>query len=139
MATVESVIVDTNVFIYLVRGSSAKAAKYAPQVDGKRMILSFATVAELWRGAATRNYGDASRKRLAADIDVAIVVPPNDELSKRWGELTAEARAKGHALGQPAQTHDAWVAATAQLYDLPILTDDSDFAGFSGLTLLSPV
>lgn len=139
MATVESVIVDTNVFIYLVRGSSVSAAKYAPQVEGKRMVLSFATVAELWRGAATRNYNEESRKRLAADIDVAIVVPPNEELTKHWGELTASARAEGHALGQAAQSHDAWVAATAQLYDLPILTDDSDFQGFPGLTLLSAV
>ena len=136
MASVEAIVVDTNAFIYLTRGSSAIASTYGPHVDGKRMVLSFATVAELWRGAATRNYNDKSRRHLAADIDVTIVVPPNDELTKLWGELTAEARSMGHALGQPAQTHDAWVAATARLYNLAILTGDSDFKGFPSLTLL---
>jgi predicted nucleic acid-binding protein len=136
MATVDAIVVDTNVFIYLTRGASEKAAQYAPFVNDKRIVLSFATVAELWRGAVTQQYGDAKRKRLAADIDVAIVVPPDDALSRRWGEITAKARALGHALGQKAQNHDAWVAATAQLYELPLLTEDSDFRGFPDLKVL---
>lgn len=136
MATVDAIVVDTNVFIYLTRGASKKADEYAKFVNDKRIVLSFATVAELWRGAATREYGEAKRKRLAADIDVAIVVPPDDALSRQWGEITASAKALGHALGQKAQNHDAWVAATALLYDLPLLTEDSDFVGFPDLRLL---
>ncbi|HWO83966.1 MAG TPA: PIN domain-containing protein [Solirubrobacterales bacterium] len=136
MASVDAILVDTNVFIYLMRGASDKASEYAPFVNGKRIVLSFVTVAELWRGAITQNYGDAKRKRLAADIDVAIVVPPDEALSRMWGELTARARTLGHALGQKAQNHDAWIAATAELYELPLLTEDSDFSGFPSLTLL---
>jgi predicted nucleic acid-binding protein len=136
MATVDAIVVDTNVFIYLTRGGSDKAAEYGSFVNGKRIVLSFATVAELWRGATTQGYGDKKRKRLAADIGVAIVVPPNEALSRLWGEITARGRSLGHALGQKAQNHDAWVAATAQLYELPLLTEDSDFQGFPNLSVL---
>jgi predicted nucleic acid-binding protein len=50
--------------------------------------------------------------------------------------LTNQARNMGHALGQPAQKHDAWIAATALLFDIPLLTEDGDFQGFPGLKLL---
>lgn len=65
-----------------------------------------------------------------------MVVAPTHELTRRWAELTDDAKRRGHALGQPAQKHDAWVAATALLYDVPLLTADSDFAGYPGLRLL---
>lgn len=136
MATVDAIVVDTSAFIYLTRGASPKASEYAPFVNEKTIVLSFATVAELWRGAITQNYGEKKRKRLAADIGVAIVVPPNEPLSRLWGEITAKGRALGHPLGQKAQSHDAWVAATAQLYELPLLTEDSDFQNFPDLSLL---
>jgi len=129
------VLVDTNAFINLTRGR-ARSQHLVPYVEGKRLVMSFVTVAELRRGGRTRGYGDASWRQLEADIATAVVVPPDDDLSHEWARLTAEARRAGHALGQKAQQHDAWIAATSRVHGLPILTEDQGFEDFPGLTLL---
>ena len=131
------VLVDTNAFIHLTRGRS-KAEALRPFVERSRMVLSFVTVAELRLGAEVRGYNEESRRRMESEIGGSVVVPPTDELSHEWARLTCEARAMnpGHALGQQAQAHDAGVAATARLFDLPLLTEDGDFGGFPGLRLL---
>ena len=131
------VLVDTDAFIHLSRGK-ARVAELAPHVAGRRVVISFATVAELRRGAYAMGYSGDSRRRLEADVSAAIVVAPTSELTDEWARLSDEARKMGHALGQKAQAHDAWIAATGRLYGLPILTDDSHFENFPGLTLLPP-
>src|SRR5690349_1989827 len=100
------VVVDTDVFIWLVRGEKDAAAKYGKYVDGRRLILSFSTVAELWLGAEVQGYGEKRRKRLSAEIAATAVVQPTAEITQEWSILTAEARKIGHALGQKEQAHD---------------------------------
>lgn len=131
------VLVDTNAFIHLTRGR-ATAERLRPFVETSRIVLSFVTVAELRLGAHVREYNDDSRRRMEGEIGGSIVVPPTDELSREWARVVGAARSMspGHALGQPAQAHDAWVAATALLFGLPLLTEDGDFAGTPGLRLL---
>ena len=131
------VVVDTDIFIWLTRGKQ-QAARYAPLIVGKRMVLSFATVAELWRGAYAQGYNDASQRKLEADTGLAVVVQPTSELMHEWARLTNDARAAGHPLGQKAQAHDAWVGATARHIGLPLLTDNRrHFEGISGIELVA--
>lgn len=135
MAT-QHLVVDTDIFIWLTRGKK-QAASYAPLVTGKRMVLSFATVAELWRGAHTQKYGASSKTKLEADIGLAVVVPPSNELTHEWARITAQARSEGHPLGQKAQAHDAWVAATARHFEIPLLTGNrAHFQDVEGLLLV---
>lgn len=129
------ILVDTNAFINLTRGRK-RSAHLIPLVAGKRVVLSFVTVAELRRGAYTVGYSAESWRQLDADLWRAVIVPPDDDLSHEWARLTFEARKLGHALGQKGQAHDAWIAATARLHGLPLLTEDGGFNGFPGLTLL---
>lgn len=129
------IVVDTDVFIWLSRGRK-QAERFAPIVEGRRVVLSFATVAELWRGANARGYGDDSRRKLQAEVSLAAVVQPTEAITQEWARLTNEARQLGHPLGQAAQTHDAWVAATALHFGLELLTDNTKhFKGLEGLTL----
>ena len=130
------ILVDTDIFIWITRGKSS-AAPYAPLVNGKRIVLSFTTVAELWRGAYARGYGDESQRKLETEIALAVVVPPTNALMHEWARLTNEARRIGHALGQNPQAHDAWVAATARHFELPLLTNNRrHFEGISDLELV---
>jgi predicted nucleic acid-binding protein len=131
------VVVDSDAFVHLSRGK-ARAAVLAPYVRGRRMVLSFATVAEVRRGAYRLGCNEESWRRLEADIAAAVVVAPTNDLSHEWARLTNQARGMGLALGQGSQAHDAWVAATGRFYGLPILTDDTDFNGYPGLVLLPP-
>jgi len=132
----QHLVIDTDIFVWLTRGKK-QAAPYAPLVTGKRLVLSFATVAERWRGAYTQKYGAASKKKLEADIGLAVVVPPTNELTHEWARLTASARSGGHPLGQKSQAHDAWVAATARLFGIPLLTgNQTHFKDVDGLQLV---
>lgn len=131
------VVVDTDVFIWLTRGKQ-QAARYAPLIAGKRMVLSFATVAELWRGAYAQGYNEASQRKLEADMGLAVIVQPTSELTHEWARLTNAARTEGHALGQKAQAHDAWVGATALHFRVPLLTDNRrHFERISGIELVA--
>jgi predicted nucleic acid-binding protein len=65
------VVVDTDIFIWITRGQK-RAKGYLELTRGKRMVLSFAAVAELWRGAYARGYNERSRERLRTDIRAAV-------------------------------------------------------------------
>jgi predicted nucleic acid-binding protein len=131
------VLVDTSAFINLTR-SRSRAAVLRPYVEASRVVLSFVSVAELRRGARRRGYNQDSWRRMELEITGAVVVPPTDDLSNEWARLSDDARQQGHPLGGKAHAHDGWIAATARLYDLPLLTEDGDFEGFGGLRLLPP-
>lgn len=57
------VIVDTDVFSYLLRRQNADV--YQPHLTGVVPVLSFASVAELYSGAAQANWGEGRRRDLA--------------------------------------------------------------------------
>ena len=128
------IVVDSDAFIWLTRGKR-RAADLRPFVEERRIVLSFVSVAELRRGAIRLGYNEESRRRMEEEIAATLVVAPNDALSNEWARVSDHARHLGHALGQSAQAHDAWVAATALYYRLPVLSLDSDFDGFPGLVL----
>jgi predicted nucleic acid-binding protein len=61
-------------------------------------------------------------------------LPVSRELCRKWAEVTFAARRQG----QPIQTADAWIAASALLYQAPLITNNgSDYAMVPGLTILS--
>jgi predicted nucleic acid-binding protein len=57
-------------------------------------------------------------------------------LIDEYGRVYADARANGLALGAPAQANDRWIAATARLLAVGLLTRNRrDFHGLPGLVL----
>lgn len=129
------VLLDTDTFSRLSR-SPAWATRLAPWLDGAEATLSFVTVAELHFGAAKAGWGDARIGRLEADIRRYGLLPVDNELPRVWGRLRADAVRLGHPLGQPAQANDAWLAACAVHYGVPLLTGNRrHFAKFPPLRL----
>jgi predicted nucleic acid-binding protein len=63
-----------------------------------------------------------------------VLYPFDRSLCWRWAEVTDSARRNG----RPIQTADAWIAATALLAGVPLVTHNpADYAGVSGLIVLS--
>lgn len=56
----ERVVVDTDVVSFHCKNDS-RFASYAPQLDGKQLVLSFMTIAELWLWQELRNWGQRRR------------------------------------------------------------------------------
>lgn len=63
-----------------------------------------------------------------------VIVPSSRDLVLKWAEIMVAARRAGRRL----ETADAWIAATAVLYDAPLVTHNaSDYAGVPGLKLIT--
>ena len=55
-------------------------------------------------------------------------------LCRKWAAVTAAARANGRPIG----CADAWIAATALLHEIPLITHNrNDFSSVSGLEVIS--
>lgn len=128
------VLVDTDVLSYLLRNDS-RAAQFAPLLEGSVIVVSFQTVAELYRWALERGFGERRMQELEGLLRRLVVVPSSNALCAEWAAIHAGARARGRTVSP----QDAWIAATARLYDLPLLRKNRrDFEQVDGVTLLEP-
>ncbi len=124
-------IVDTSVVSYVFNRDS-RAAFYLPKMNGKRLIISFQTLEELWFGAAKDGWGSRRKGELSRHLGDYAIVWSNPELARISAELRAERRSAGREL-KPA---DAWIAATALLLTCPLASHDTDFVGVPKLDLI---
>ena len=126
-------LVDTDVLSLLYKRDS-RASLYESHVAGRLLGISFMTLAELERWAIERSWGAWRRWELADFLKKFIILPANRELCCQWGEVSFQGRQRG----RPIQTADAWIAATALLYEVPLITHNRrDYEGIAGLELIS--
>ncbi len=130
-----TVLPDTDVVSYLLKGDT-RAAGYAQLIQGQRIALSFMSVAELFQWASMRKWGTRRISHLEQTIASYVVVPADLEMCRIWGRVRSERQ----STGQPISPQDAWIAATALLHNLPLLTHNAnDFANISGLDVRTSV
>jgi tRNA(fMet)-specific endonuclease VapC len=124
------VLVDTDVFSYILKGD-LRAQLYRGHVHNKSVHLSFMTVAELYRWTLARDWGPERIESLGFSIAACTVLTEDTETRWNWARIMA-------AKGRPRSSSDAWVAAIALRYDLPLITHNAaDFIGIDGLTVIS--
>ena len=130
---ISAVAVDTDVVSYLHKGDT-RADLYRSHVDSKILLISFMTVAELERWVLVRKWGERRRHDLEVFLRRFTVIESDRELCKKWAATTQIARLAGMPIG----TADAWIAATALLYGVPLVTHNkADYAGVTGLNIVS--
>ena len=67
-------------------------------------------------------------------VDTDVVMPYDRALCLWWAEACCSAQRNGYVV----ETADAWIAATALLHDIPLVTNNpDDFRGIDGLTILT--
>jgi predicted nucleic acid-binding protein len=129
----DAVVVDTDVVSYQFKGDT-RARAYRAHLRGRRLVISFMTLAELERWALERNWGPRERARLRRFLLRFTLEPFNRALCRKWAEVVVSARRRG----RPIDTADAWIAATALQLGVPLVTHHvGDYAGVSGLAILS--
>ncbi|HKV85084.1 MAG TPA: type II toxin-antitoxin system VapC family toxin [Ktedonobacterales bacterium] len=127
----ETVLLDTDVVSYLLKGDS-RAAAYVPLVTGNLVAISFMTVAELFQWAAVRHWGTKRAAHLAQTLTNYLVIPSDDGMCRLWGKI----RADRQSVGLTISPQDAWIAATALRHHLPLITHNlSDYQGIAGLVV----
>jgi tRNA(fMet)-specific endonuclease VapC len=123
------IVLDTDVISFLFKGDS-RAQDYLPQLENRQWLISFMTDAELEQWVPLANWGGKRIEWLHLYLSRCVIVPSSHELVLRWAQVTVGARRNGRRI----ETADAWIAATALLYDAPLLTHNkSDYLGVPGL------
>jgi predicted nucleic acid-binding protein len=132
---VDVLLLDTNIVSYLLKGDD-RVRPYQSLLQNNQLALSFMTVAELYQWAAIRNWGQSRIAQLEAYLASYLVLPYDIALCRMWGQVRAHCR----RAGRPISPQDAWVAATARHYKLPLVTHNPrDSETVEGLELITEV
>ena len=118
-----SCIVDTTVASFILEGRPELSAYRQVLARYPIVYISFQTVAEMKFGALLKNWGEEKLHKLDKFFSGVEIIEYSSELADRWAIVMQDARHAGRRL----ETGDAWIAATALLLDIPLLTHDKDF------------
>jgi tRNA(fMet)-specific endonuclease VapC len=130
---IDRVVVDTDVVSFLFRGDS-RADLYAADLAGRRLYISFMTLAELRRWGILHAWGQRRRAALEAHLQRFVVDWPDDALCTKWAEVMVETQRGGRRMG----IADAWQAATALVNAMPLVTHNrADFLAVPDLEVIS--
>jgi predicted nucleic acid-binding protein len=127
------VVLDTHVVSFLFK-NDGRAQSYLRHLGERQWLISFMTEAELEQWALLSNWQAIRIEWLRVFMDRFAVVPSSRDLVMKWAEVMVAARRGGRRL----ETADAWSAATAALYDAPLITRNAnDYLGVPGRKLIS--
>lgn len=127
------VVLDTDVASSLLRRRTPDAV--AARLAGHVAAVTFVTVGELTKWTLVRHWGPRNVAVMREFLSHLLVLPYDQRVASRWGELQASAQLRG----RPRPVNDSWVAACCLVRELPLATfnakDFTDFAEYDGLTL----
>ncbi|MDQ3258400.1 MAG: PIN domain-containing protein [Acidobacteriota bacterium] len=124
-----TVLLDTTVasFLHPKKKNHPLRAQYESHMQGQILALSFQSVAELWSWAEENSWGATQRDGLSVFMHKFLVIGYDAELAKEWAKITAHCR----RIGRRLESGDAWIAATAVRYKIPLLSHDRDHVGLN--------
>ena len=125
------IVLDTSVVSILIR-RAVSAAYYQERIAGRRAVISFQTLEELWFGAYKGNWGDRRKNALRQILNLYEIVWPNSDLVR----ISAQLRSERERVGRRLNTGDAWIASTALLLECPIVSHDRDLSDIPDLAFI---
>ncbi len=128
-----ALVLDTNIISYLFK-RTPEANKYLPHLIGKTPFVAFQTIAELDYGVLKTNWGANRIAQLEAYVAQFTLIPYSRSLAQSWATAKNLARQNG----RPIDPADAWIAAVAIEYGVPVVTHNKkDFVGVTGLQIIT--
>ncbi|MBC7926538.1 MAG: PIN domain-containing protein [Bryobacteraceae bacterium] len=126
-------LLDTNIVSILFKPDHSLHRRCLEIAVGHQWFISFMTHSELLLWPRVNQWKPARRQELTRHIDLCTTLLATEETCAVWADIMAESR----TLGRPVTAADAWVAAAARQWDLPLVTADyRDFEHLKDLTLL---
>ncbi|WP_433799098.1 type II toxin-antitoxin system VapC family toxin [Actinomycetospora sp. CA-084318] len=129
-------VLDTDAASALTLGRAPAAL--AENVAGRVPAITFVTLGELTTWTLVRRWGPRRLAAMRRFLAALVVLPYDEAVAHRWGEIQAFARLRG----RPRPANDTWIAACCLTRDVPLATfnlrDFADFAEHEGLELLPP-
>jgi toxin FitB len=134
-------LLDTNVISEWVKPRPDRGViEWLADVDEDRVYISVITIAEIRFGIEQLPAG-ARRKRIedwfTTDLPTRFdkrILPINVEIADAWGRVVSRGRAAGRQIGPM----DAFIAATAQIADLTLVSRNISDFDILDIPMLSP-
>lgn len=127
MTAAQRALADTSLFIAL------ETARPLAGMLPASLAVSVVTVAELRLGVLTADDDDRSRRLDTLTRALLLEPLPVDEaVATAWAGLRLRLRNAGARM----PLNDSWIAATAVVHGLPVVTQDADFDGVPGLDVI---
>ena len=130
-------LLDTNIVVHLIRESSLSKELRTDYVLFKapqRLFVSVVVEGELESLALQNQWGSVKMKELNNYLESLITVDIRiNSIIKRYAEIDAysQGKLKNRPLNDSARNmgkNDLWIAATASVLNIPLMTTDNDFA-----------
>ena len=127
-------LLDTNLLIYSIRNDYRwEMACQAFNIGDNNNFISVVSVGELWSLAMRNEWGQKKLDALEQIGESFIIADINvREIIRRYAEIDAysQGKLKDKPLGTSSRNmgkNDLWIAATASVLNLSLLTTDLDF------------
>jgi len=128
-----AIVVDTDIVSYIFK-KDTRSELYEPHLIQVPKFISFMTFAELRRWKFQSNWSEIKNKKFEKLLSDYGVVYADEELCNLWARITINAQKKGRPIG----TADAWVAAAALMFDVPLITHNrKHFENVENLKIIS--
>src|SRR5881296_2521572 len=105
----DAVLLDTDIFSYLLRAGDRRGEPYRKHVQGKTIAVSFITVGELYYGATKRGWSAKTIATLEQRLKAAVIVPYDVEICRTYGRLRATMKTESGT--DRVLQNDLWIAA----------------------------
>jgi predicted nucleic acid-binding protein len=133
-AAVNDALADTDVLSFLFHQDPVREPRYLPHTRNRVVRVSFATAAEMRFGALKRGWGRKRISQLEDFLSKYTVVESTPAIGRIWGVVRVESMRAGRTI----ERQDAWIAATALAYDIPLITHNAKhYAHLTGLRIIT--
>ncbi len=124
-------LVDTDIVSFFFNNSQL-GVPYRQYMRKRTLLISFMTSAEIERGMRLASWGAKKRDEMEGFLTAKFaIIHTNDAICRKWAEITL-------IKARPLAPADAWIAATAIVYRVPLVTHNrKHFEGIAGLKVIS--
>jgi tRNA(fMet)-specific endonuclease VapC len=129
-----NLLLDTNILIHLIKDPSLRLLTNIINPDEKRLIVCIASIGELKSIALQNNWGEKKIQAMDLVLEKVSIVEINENLAGTYAEIDAYLQHRNPSFKDyPFKTprnmgkNDLWIASTAALLGLKLVTTDADF------------
>jgi predicted nucleic acid-binding protein len=122
-------LLDTSVFIAQEAGRPVRGDSLPDD-----LAVSVITIAELRAGVLAARDLEARDRRLATltKAQALYPIPVDEAIAEAWARLRVALRDAGRRM----PINDSWIAATAMLLRIPVVSQDDDYSDIPGLDVI---
>lgn len=124
----QTLIADTVAAIGFLNNEKALLDSLQPD---DAVVIPIVVLGELYGGAEKSSRVEDNRRRIDTFSAKRKILLPDLQTAKIYGRLIADLRRKG----RPIPQNDAWIAAFALQFQMPVLTRDAHFENVDGLQI----